>query len=182
MIRDDLFLKVFRRPESWNYKIDKQKNTLVNNTLHNAMDSMLLFKVLSPGRYQELFRCDKMQTVANHPDYDFYDTIRQGHFKCRCFAENKGHFGQDIHEIIDAFDIEGQWIDDEAKQTEDGKRKGRWLIHSTWDVSGGKDISVAYSGGCPMFLHTEDLKRYNEVLRILKVAPGDIIPGYMQEL
>lgn len=176
MIRTDLSIQVERKESSHDYKHDPQINSYKNNTKNNSIDSISLFK-----GDEVLFFYDRMQTVSNHPAYKgaYLDTIRAGSFFLECFVEPRS-YQEEIHSIIDAYDIENQQIGRDSMQLEDGIKKGRWNVHSAlWK---GKDLDYCWSAGCLMFAESVKLKEFNECLRAAGIKPGDIIPGELVEV
>lgn len=179
-----LSIAVRRKKTSYSFRLDPAApDSFANNIKHNMEDSLCLLD----GK-AELFRCP-CQSVANYcfgdagksMEKDAGDTIAPGGFKVKCFVEPRSYHGE-IHGIIETVDIDGQRIDRESMQEYgDGRKAGRWLIHSTWSDRLGHDNPVAYSAGCIM-LSSANLESLNRILRAYEVKPGDIIPGQIEEV
>lgn len=176
-------LRIERALSSYNYKNRPEKpNSFGNNWKNNSRDWLVL---LDDKAELCRFRC---QTVANYcfgkmapgDTVEHGDTIAPGPFKVRLFAEPRMFHGE-IHEIIEATDIDGQRIDGHAMQiTNDGYQSGRWLIHDRFSKKVGADTNYAWSAGC-FILSSGDLAALNKVLHAYKFKPGDIIPGEVVE-
>ena len=178
---EDLLVKVFRIRKSYDYKYDPSANSYQNNIKNNCIDTLVLFQIIG-GEYIELYRCDTMQSVSNHPEMSYFDTLATDKsFDIVAFVP-PGTFGQEIHGIADALDLDGEPIDKFCMQIEDGRVKGRWLVHSTYNPETYKDWTHAWSGGCIIFALTKDLKKFNDTIRAFGVAAGDIIPAIIVEV
>ena len=104
-----------------------------------------------------------------------------GPFKVRLFAEPRNFHGE-IHEIIEATDIDGQRINTHAMQTtEKGFQNGRWLIHDRFSYKYDEDTNYAWSAGC-FILSSNDLKSLNLILKSYNFGPGTIISGEIIEI
>lgn len=179
-----LYLKIIRKKESYDYKLLKNLNNFSNNIKNNCIDSIILYK---DG--VEIYRNDKIQTVANYPQSHFKDTIKEGKFQIKCFVDAGYSFADPnnlerikIHGIINAIDQDGQSVNSESKQIDKGIPKGRWLIHSTFSPKIGYDLNHAYSQGCFIFLHTKDLDDFNNVLILNGIKKRDTIDGELLEV
>lgn len=173
MERTDLQIKIIRKKQSHDYKFDKALNNYQNNSKNNLLDSLILLK---DGK--EIFQSN-VQTVANHPLYDYKDTILNGSFQMKAFVV-KQSYQEEIHGIINARDLDNQLINGYSMQNDNGTNKGRWLFHSTlWK---GSDLKNAYSAGCFIFPTSNTLKEFNIVLRQNRVVENDVINGYLTEV
>ncbi len=170
---ENLYIIVKRKKESYDYKFDKNKNDYQNNIKNNMLDSLQLIH-----NGEIIFECNKVQTISNHPDYDHFDTVAPGEFQIKCFIKPITFHGE-IHGIINTKDIEGQVINEDAKQLEDNHLKGRWLIHDTW--YNGKRLNHAWSGACFM-MYPEDLEAFNNKLKEKNVNDETIINGRLKEV
>lgn len=159
-----LLIKILRDKRSYDYKYSEEEakklgivNEYALRTKNNSLDSLILLK-----GDKELFRCNTVQTVANHPHYDYNDTIAMGKFQVQCFVKPRKFHGQ-IHGIVYAKDIEGQNIDAWSMQVENGYQKGRWLIHDRWSWDKNRDLNNGYSGGC-FIMPSIELEQFNIIL------------------
>lgn len=169
-----LHIRIVRNKVSYQYKIDKSKNDYTNNINNNSKDVIIILDDDTP-----IFKAF-CQTVANHPDFSFKDTIRPGTFQIKCFVEHRQMHGE-IHGIVDAFDLDGQKINQYSMQFDNGYQKGRWLIHDKWAEAKNRDLHNAYSGGC-FIMSSIDLVRFNDALKNLGVKPGTVINGNLMEV
>lgn len=168
-------IKVTRKKESHDFKFDKKKNDFKNNIKNNSLDILEIYL-----DNLCLFVVDKVQTVCNHPHFDYFDTISPGKFKLKCFVDPRNFHGQ-IHGIIDAYDLDKEKIDLYSMQIDDGYQKGRWLVHDRWSFKKNRDLYNAYSGGCFM-MDSRRLKRFNSKLKTLEFTKGDVINGILEEV
>jgi len=181
MTHERLELLFIRLQSSLDYKFNTALNTFDNNWKHNGEDVARLYDREARACLFEA-RC---QTVSNHPDatkYKFGDTLQTGSFGIRCFVAPRAFHGQP-HGIIDAFDLEGQPIDDYSMQNDPdfpGYQNGRWLVHDRYSFKTGKDTHYAWSGGCIIF-SSADLGFLNAKLRELGVKKDDVIPARLIE-
>ena len=169
---NDFKINILRRSQSYDYKFDKTKNTFNNNIKNNMIDIFQLER-----KDQIIFQC-MCQSISNHPNYDHYDSIAEGSFQIKCFVPPKNFHGE-IHAIINTKDMEGQLIDEDAYQMENGQLKGRWLIHDT--VYNGKRLNYAWSGACIM-LYPEDLEKFNNKLKKFGINNNYILNGKLEEI
>lgn len=179
-----LRILVHRKKSSYNFKAYPERpDGFDNNWKNNMQDTLYLL-----DDDVELYSC-KVQSVANYCFGDMAtadtvahgDTIAEGEFQVRCFADPRSFHG-DVHEIIKTKDIDGQWIDHKAMQTtENGFQNGRWLIHSKYSKKYGQDTAQAWSAGC-LITSTGDIDGIGTILRAYGVQSGDIIPGYIEEV
>lgn len=178
-----LKIQILRNKKSYAYKADTEKpDSFENNWKNNSLDWLVLLDDKA-----ELFRC-RAQTVANYcfgkmataDTIPYGDTVRVGSFHIRCFADSR-NFAGEIHEIIDTVDTDGQRISHEAMQlTKDGFQTGRWLIHSRYSKSFGRDTKTAWSAGC-FITSSADLEAFNAMLHAYKVQCGEILSGEVIE-
>lgn len=165
---------VIRRRESYDYMRDPREPPAWGNNDHNNM--MDLYLLFVDG--VEAMRC-LVQTVANHPEARFRDTIAPGQFGMRLFVEPRLFSGR-IHGIVGARDLEGDWIDFSSVQPND---LARWLEHDTrkpkakpTDAEVTETTRVAWSAGCIVH-HPNDLRRINEILTAAGATQGSVIPA-----
>jgi hypothetical protein len=180
----NLLLKIIRYKSSYDFRVDQNKpDGFENNYKHNSADWLILF-----DESAELFRA-RCQTVANYCFGDnatadtvkHGDTVAPGNFQIRCFADPRAFHGE-IHEIINATDLDGQRINHNAMQTTAGGfQNGRWLIHDRYSFKLGVDTNYAWSAGC-FILSSTDLVRFNKALKSCGIKSGDIIPGELTEV
>lgn len=176
MLKNDLFIQIIRQKKSFDFIIEKPGLTKWQKVRgNNAIDTLILLK-----KDKSIFKCSRVQTVANHPDYDFYDTIKPGDFQIRCFVKPRRFYGR-VHGIINAMDIEGQPIGEYSMQYEDGHQKGRWCVHGTWSYKHQRYLHNAYSGGCIIPIDYY-LEKFNIKLDENKVNAGDIINCNLKEI
>ena len=166
---DEIKIKILRDKLSYDFKYDENKNDYKNNIRNNSIDTILILN----SRKRAIFVSREVQTVANHPHFDFLDTIAPGKFKMRCFVEQRKYHGR-IHGIVSARDLENQEIDCYSMQVENGYQKGRWLIHDRWSFEKERDLFNGYSGGC-FVMSSRDLFNFNRVLERYGVVKNDIL-------
>lgn len=174
MIRNNLILRIVRNKISHDYKFDKQKNDFSNNIKNNTKDFFILLKNGSI-----IFKC-LCQSVANHPDYSYTDSIKQCLFNVKCFVDPRNFHGE-IHGIINAIDLDNQPIDNFSMQLDNGFQKGRWLIHDRYSFEKKRDLNNAYSGGC-FILSSKDLEEFNKILKTEGIDRDDLIMGELWEV
>lgn len=177
-------LRIERTLKSYDFRENPNApDSFANNWKNNSRDWLVL---LDDKAEICRFRC---QTVANYcfgkmapgDTVEHGDTIAPGQFQVRLFAEPRAFHGE-IHEIIEATDIDGQRIDGHAMQTTaDGFQSGRWLIHDRYSFKLKKDTNYAWSAGC-FILASGDLEALNHVLHAYKFMPGEIIAGEVIEV
>ncbi|MBN2546553.1 MAG: hypothetical protein JXB50_12205 [Spirochaetes bacterium] len=175
MLRKDLFLRVLRKKESYDFKYEKDKDEFHNNTKNNSMDTIVLFK-----DDMEIFKYEKIQSVSNYPKASRGDTIAPCRFQIKCFVE-KLNYSEQIHAVINAVDMEGQTIDQNAYQNDRGIQKGRWLIHGNYNKEAKKDYMFCFSMGCIMFFETSKLFEFNSLLKLHGVKQDDVINAELVE-
>ncbi len=179
----DLFVRFYRKKASYNYKRYPDKpDAWNNNDNNNMLDYLVLF-------YNEaLLYKAKCQTVANLPGGRFNDTIVPGRFQIECFVENRNFYGK-IHGIINAYDFDGQLINEDSIETVKGPNGApvsylRWLWHDTQSLKPKPPMTltrVAWSAGC--FICTpSDLEGIGNLLEAYKVEPGEIIDAELIEV
>ena len=145
-----------------------------NNDYNNMRDEFSLW-----AGEQRLFYA-KCQTVANIPGGRYEDTIAPGPFKLKLFVEPRA-FHCRIHGIVDAYDLEGQYVDFESVQDND---KNRWLVHDTQKLKPnppGQLTRVAWSAGC-FILEPKRLEELNTIFESYKLGPGDIVAGELRDI
>ena len=172
-------LRIERALSSYDFRANPEApDSFSNNWKNNSRDWLIL---LDDKAELCRFRC---QTVANYcfgkmapgDSVEHGDTIAPGHFQVRLFAEPRNFHGE-IHEIINATDLDGQRIDGHAMQiTNDGYQTGRWLIHDRYSKKQGRDTNSAWSAGC-FILSSGDLEALNKMLHAYKFMPGEILNG-----
>ena len=173
-----------RKKISYDFKIDPNlPDGFDNNWKNNSQDWFIV-----KDEHCELARF-KCQSVANYcfgqmktaDSVAWGDTVAPGPFKVRLFAEPRNFHGE-IHEIIEATDIDGQRINTHAMQTtEKGFQNGRWLIHDRFSYKYNEDTNYAWSAGC-FILSSYDLKSLNLILKSYNFGPGTIISGEIIEI
>lgn len=177
-----LFVKVIRKTASYHYKRNSTKpDDWYNNDNNNMLDTIILYVFDA-----ELIRM-KAQTVANIPGGRFKDTIVPGKFQIEAFVENRNFYGR-IHGIINAYDYDGQLINNKSIQPVIGKDGApidykRWLCHDTQKCKPKPPMDltrVAWSSGC--FITTPDnLTAWGEIWDGCHVLPGNKIDGILVE-
>lgn len=171
----NLTVLIYRKKSSYKFKrLPDEPDAWGNNDAQNMKDEISLW-----AGEQRLFfsRC---QTVSNIPGGRFEDTIREGPFKLKLFVDPR-KFHCRIHGIVDAYDIEGQFVDYDSVQAND---KNRWLVHDTQKLKPnppGVRTRVAWSAGC-FIMTPEKLEEFNTILESYKYKPGDIIDGELKEI
>lgn len=174
---------VERNKSSYDFKINpNQPSSFQNNYKNNSKDWLCIY---DDKTELARFRC---QSVANYCFGDYKsngptehgDTIREGYFKVKCFVEPRNFHGE-IHGIIETKDIDGQWINHDSMQIENGFQTGRWLIHDRFSKKINDDTTYAWSAGC-IILSSQDLESLNSILHYYKVQAGTIIEGEIVEV
>ncbi len=176
MLLENFFIQVSRNKLSYDFKFDSKKNSFQNNIKNNMIDTIYLFK---DGAI--IYSCNKVQTISNHPNKKFKlkDSVRPGTFILKCFVKNNGdELCKDIHAITQTYDLEGQYIDENGYQKDNGQLSGRWLMHD--NTYKGIDSINAYSGAC-FILGVSDHNNFNLSLRSNDVGEGDTIKGELFE-
>ena len=173
-----------RNLSSYNFKKNTNlPDSFSNNYAQNSRDWLI---VLNDKAEIARFRC---QSVANYcfgemataDSVPYGDTIAPGPFKIRLFAEPRNFHGE-IHEIIEATDLDGQRINTKSIQfTSKGFQNGRWLIHDRYSSKYQGDTTYAWSAGC-FILSSGDLKALNYIFKSYSLCPGMIIPGEVIEV
>lgn len=173
---------VQRSKSSYHYKYKPaQESGFDNNCKNNARDWLVLMY-----NDKELFRC-RCQSVHNYDwgrnksngKLAYGDTIAPGKFQVRLFADPRKYHGE-VHEIINAVDMDGHKINSMAMQIVRGEYYGRWLIHDRYSNVSGHDMAYAWSAGC-IILRSTDLVFFNNALISAGCAKGDIIAGEIFE-
>jgi len=174
-------IKVVRDARSFDYKVwENKQDGFNNNYKNNSIDQLSLWSG------SKVVFCCHCQSVANYcfgkerpgDTVSYGDSIAPGKFAVRCFVSPRMFHGQP-HAIINAWDIDGQFIDNSAMQvTKDGYQNGRWLIHDKCNVVTGKDTTFAWSAGC-IILSSADLAKLGVSLHAIGVQAGDVIYGLM---
>ena len=179
-----LYVRVHRFRSSYDFKNNiSMPNSFQNNWKNNSKDWLIVY---DDEAEIARFRC---QSVANYcfgamataDTVAWGDTVAPGPFKIRVFA-NPRNFHGEIHEIIEATDIDGQRINTHAMQkTDEGFQNGRWLIHDRFSKKYNADTNYAWSAGC-FILSSGDLAALNVILKSYSLAPGMIILGEVIEV
>jgi len=174
----ELFIKVIRKQVSYKYKFDMNKiDSWENNKCNNMLDEFRIY-------YDESLMMNlKCQTVANIPFGRFTDTIAPGPFQLKCFVEPRQYICKP-HGIINAFDLDGQKINENSIETIKGKNGApisltRWLNHDTRKLfpnPKNEVTSVAWSAGC-FIENPSDLEAENMLFINYGIKSGDIIDG-----
>jgi hypothetical protein len=179
---DDLFVRVDRKKLSYEYKrYMSLDDSWSNNDKNNMLDDFILF-------YNEalLFKA-KCQSIANIPNGRFLDTLAPGKFQIKCFVENRNYYGR-IHGIVNAYDLDGQLINENSIETVKGKNGApvdftRWLIHDMQKQKPNPPnilTRVAWSAGC-LIMSPSDLEAFNEILDAYKVISGELLNAEIAE-
>lgn len=166
---------IVRRRESYDYQRDKTRIAdWGTNDKNNGLDSFLLYVDGMP-RFEA-----NCQTVANHPNSRFNDTVAPGRFGIKLFVEPRLFSGK-IHGIVGARDLEGDWIDFDSVQPTD---LSRWLVHDNRELKKApgdpdttKTTRVFWSAGC-IVMAWESLAELNSIYTILKapsVVPAELV-------
>lgn len=114
------------------------------------------------------------QSVAIHKSCTMQESVAPGIFHARLFAD-KRNYTNPVHEMINAFDLEGERIDNKAMQIDaESGVQGRWLIHDDYNPVTKKAYNIPWSAGCIM-LPFKEHKLFNDKLIELGCKPGDII-------
>jgi len=171
----NLSILIYRKKLSHDYKRDKtEPDSWFNNDRNNMRDEFSLW-----AGEQRLFYT-RAQTVANIPGGRYEDTIAPGAFKVKLFVPPR-MFHCRIHGIVDAYDLEGQFVDYDSVQDND---KNRWLIHDTQRLKPNPPMHltrVAWSAGC-FIMTPAALEEFNTILESYKMKAGDIIEGELKEI
>ena len=175
---NELFIRVIRKKESYNYKKYPNKpDAWDNNDFNNMLDEYRIY-------YDESLMMNlKCQTVSNIPNGRFLDTIAPGNFQLKCFVEPR-QYVCNPHGIINTFDLDGQRINENSIETVIGKNGApisltRWLNHDTRKLSPNPNnevTRVAWSAGC-FVLNPSDLEAENMLFINYGIKSGDIIDG-----
>ena len=172
-----------RKKSSYDFRVNPKKpDSFENNWKNNRQDWLYIY-----DDNVEMYRA-RCQSVANYCFGDMAtastvahgDTIAEGDFQVRCFADPRSFHGH-VHEIIRTRDIDGEWIDHQAMQTsENGFQNGRWLIHTNYSKRYASDTTYAWSAGC-FIISSFDMDAFGVILNAYDVKPGDIINGTIVE-
>lgn len=127
-----------------------------------------------------VFKTVSLQTVANHPEMKFEDTVAPGKFAIQCFI-NPRKFHGSIHGIVGAVDLEGQAIDKYSMQVENGFQKGRWTVHDRWWTEMNRELNHGYSGAC-FIMGVSDLSMLANILYKHDIHRKFIIPCLLVEV
>jgi hypothetical protein len=174
----DLFVRIFRNKLSYQYKrFPNRPDDWNNNDNNNTLDNFTLY--YDEGR---IFQA-KVQTVANIPGGRYFDTIAPGPFQIKCFVDPRLFYGR-IHGICNAYDLDGQLINENSIETVVGDNGApisldRWLIHDTQSKKPKPPMTltrVAWSAGC-FIMSPSNLKAFNDILDAYKVLSNEIING-----
>ena len=167
--------RIIRRKLSYDYKYDSNLNTFSNNIKNNMRD---ILKLIDIDTGNDLFICNQVQTVANHPKMKLSDTVKIGNFQVKHFVDKRAYIN-DVHGIINGTDINNQSIDNYSMQQDEKRYIGRWLIHDTFDPKLQRETS-GYSGGC-FIMKPDKLKQLNNILILAGIKKNDIIDGILEE-
>ncbi len=161
---------VLRKAESHQFMRDASaKPSWTNNDTNNSLDE---FTVYVNG--QERMHCE-CQSVSNHPEGRYRDTIASGPFLIKAFVDPRLFHGR-IHGIVCAYDLEGEWIDAQSVQPTD---PARWLIHDTQKLKpapAGQLTRVAWSSGC-IVLPPGGLVALGDIFDQEGVVSGTLVQG-----
>lgn len=172
IISNDLFIDIKRFKGSHYFKFDKNKNDFENNINNNMLDIFRLFyKNIS------VFQCS-CQTIANHPKYDYLDSLAEGNFQVKCFVPPNDYHGE-IHAIINTKNLAGKIINKNSYQAGNGELKGCWLIcDNVWK---GRRLVYAYSKSS-IIMYPENLEMFNSKLKKYGINGNYIIRGKIEEI
>jgi hypothetical protein len=175
MFKKEFKFHVMRFKESYDYKYDSSLNGYKNNIKNNSLDSMSLYY-----NGMQVWYTDNVQTVSNHPLMKYSDTVAPGIFRIKCFLDPKSFHG-DVHGIINAQDLNGQPIDKNSMQWDNGYYIGRFLIHSRYSKKKKRDLYNGYSGGC-FIPSTPAIEELNNIMRELGIKELDEIKCELQDI
>jgi hypothetical protein len=168
-------MKIIRRKESYDYKFNKNDpGSWGNNFKNNMKDTLQLF-----DDEKMVFEC-LCQSVSNSPTGRLEDTVAPGKFGLKLFIDRRAYYC-DVHGIVDAMDIEGQYIDFDSVENND---KSRWLMHDTQKPKPAlRDTlcSHAWSAGC-FIVFPVHLSMINQIIKDKGLKPNDIITGVLEEV
>lgn len=166
-------LLVERDPVSHDFILEEDTgNIYKNRTKNNMIDHMFLYK-----NDVIIWSTHHLQTVSNHPLMKYSDTIQKGNFKLKLFVEQR-KFNTPVHGIIDAFDLNGDYIDEFSMQKDQGEYIGRFLMHSSYYAPLKRDTK-GYSGAC-FIVSTAEMLAFNKVLLENGLKEGDILKGVLR--
>lgn len=187
---DDYLVRIVRKAKSYQYKSNPRLPDswdVGRNDQNNMLDDFIFFV----GEARMLWV--KCQSIANMPGARIQDSLAPGPFKLKLFvgegpnADPRLFYGR-IHGIIDAFDLEGQWINGKSIQPVAGKDGApidvaRTLVHDTQKHKPSPpnvETRVAWSAGC-VIMTPPNLAVFGVLLDDYKLRPGDVIPGELVE-
>ena len=164
-----------RKKDSYDYKYNKERpGSWENSCKNNMIDTLMLY-----DDDKKLLEC-QCQSVSNSPTGRFEDTVAVGKFSLKLFIDRRAYYC-DVHGIVDAYDMEGQYIDFESVENND---KSRWLMHDTQKQKPalkGTLCAHAWSAGC-FIVFPVHLAMINQIIKDYKYQPGDIISGILNEV
>lgn len=150
-------IEIRRKESSHQYKFyPEQPDSWQNNRNNNMKDTLLVYEWSTP------ILQFPVQTVANIPGGRYADTVASGNFYLRTFVDERMFHGP-IHGIVDAYDLESEYIDENSVQSND---KSRWLLHDNTkkkEAPRGLRLSAAWSAGC-FVLDYSNLHALNRLL------------------
>lgn len=167
-------LRIERKRDSYDYRFNKGLNSWENNYKNNMRDMFYAFK-----DDRKFLEC-QCQSVSNAPTGRFEDTLAPGEFHLKLFVERRQYYC-DVHGIVNAHDLEGQYIDYDSVENND---QSRWLMHDIQRLKPalrGTLTAHAWSAGC-IIVYPVHLSMLNQALKDAGYKTGDIIDGVLKEL
>ena len=123
----------------------------------------------------------RCQSVAIHSSCTWRESLAPGRFRVRLFASRRA-YANPVHEIIDAVDLEGEAIVDDAMQMDaESGLQGRYLIHDDYNPTTGAAYRAPWSAACIMLPYIQ-YRSFNAALRAVGLLPGDIIEAELREM
>lgn len=123
----------------------------------------------------------RCQSVAIHSSCTWRESLAPGRFRVRLFQARRA-YANPVHEIIDAVDLEGEAIDEDAMQIDaESGLQGRWLIHDDYNPKTGTAYHAPWSAGCIMLPYLR-YREFNAALRALGLLPGDEVETELREM
>jgi hypothetical protein len=186
----ELFIKIERKKSSYEYQFNPNINTFQNNKNHNCQDKLILLK---DGI--EIYRYEKLQTVPNHPDNNFFnkkDAII-GKFQLKCFVEavKGGSFADPynpgriiLHKVINSQTVIGSKLNSDGMIVDNYSPKGRGCVwfHSSYYPPMNKETINCYSEACIMFQKVSEIDGFGQVLKDNGIKVSDILNGEIIEI
>lgn len=122
----------------------------------------------------------RCQSVAIHHSVTWRESLAPGPFLVRLFGEQRA-YANPVHEIFNAFDLEGEAIDERAMQIDaESGVQGRWLIHDDYNPATGSSYLAPWSAGCIMLPYLRH-REFNAMLRSLGHVAGDEVAADLRD-